>query len=235
MITGPVGARLRRPGAGLLVDLDGTLVCSEAANQTALRDYFCRRGWDVPDDVVRAFSGRRAYDVFATVDGPWTPHDPELLVRGVEEVIRAMNVRPEPVPGAARLLAACTSTGLPVAVVTSARRSWADAALESLNVVHGAIGMITSDDCAHGKPDPEPFRRGAALLGLNPAGLVALEDAPAGISSARAAGIGLVIGVTTGYPSSHLLQAGAGDTVADLDSLADAIARRRRTGPSPRV
>ena len=50
-----VAVRLARPGAGLLVDLDGTLVRSEAANQSAFRQYFSARGWDVPDDVVYKF------------------------------------------------------------------------------------------------------------------------------------------------------------------------------------
>jgi beta-phosphoglucomutase-like phosphatase (HAD superfamily) len=219
--------RLARPGAGLLVDLDGTLVRSEAANQSAFRQYFSARGWDVPDDVVRGFAGRRAHEVFASVPGPWGDEDPHALTRGVVDVLRAMDVRPTAVPGATRLLAACVRTGLPVAVVTSAGLEWALAALRSLDVADGAIGMITAEDCTYGKPDPEPFRRGADLLGLEPRALVALEDAPAGIASARAAGVGHVVGVTTGHAAHVLVTAGAAETTADLVALAETVDGRR--------
>jgi len=96
--------------------------------------------------------------------------------------------------------------------------------------VDGSIGMITAEDCTHGKPDPEPFRRGAELLGLEPRALVALEDAPAGIASARAAGVGHVVGVTTGHPAHVLVTAGAAETATDLVALAEAVDRRRRDG-----
>ena len=225
--TDAVGARLAAPGAGLLVDLDGTLVLTEAANQSAYRQYFTARGWQVPDHVVRSFAGRRAYEVFAAADGPWADEDPHALMQDVLDVLGSMDVQPAAVPGAERLLVGCLATGLPVAVVTSARREWTAAALRALHVADGSIGLVTGEDCTHGKPDPEPFRRGAELLGLDPAGLVAVEDTPAGIASAVAAGVGLVVGVTTGHPAQTLVRAGARTTVADLTSLADAVLRRR--------
>lgn len=215
--------RLARPDTGLLIDLDGTLVNSEAANQRAFQQYFAVRGWEVSDDVIRGFAGRRAHEVFASVEGPWAEEDPHALTRGVVDMLRAAEFRPSEVPGAARLLAACVRTGLPVAVVTSADREWALAALRSLHVTDGAIGMVTAEDCTLGKPAAEPFRRGAELLGIDPLALVALEDTPVGIASARAAGVGLVVGVTTGHSAHVLVIAGADETTADLISLADTI------------
>ena len=222
-----VGARLAAPGAGLLIDLDGTLVLTEAANQSAYRQYFAGRGWQVPDHVVRSFAGRRAYEVFAALDGPWGDEDPHALMQDVLDVLGSMDIQPAAVPGAERLLAGCLSTELPVAVVTSARREWTAAALRALHVPDGTIGLVTGEGCTHGKPDPEPFRRGAELLGLEPAGLVAVEDTPAGIASATAAGVGVVVGVTTGHPAETLVRAGARTTLVDLTSLADAVLRRR--------
>ncbi|HEX5332976.1 MAG TPA: HAD family phosphatase [Cellulomonas sp.] len=227
--TDAVGARLDRPGAGLLVDLDGTLVRSEEAHQGAFRVYFASRGWEVADDVVREFSGRRAHEVFASMTGPWGDEDPHALTRSVIDVLRGMDVQLTPVEGAARLLSACVTSGLPVSVVTSAGRTWTRAALRSLGVDDGVIGMVTAEDYTHGKPDPEPFRRGAELLGLPPGGLVALEDAPAGIASARAAGVGHVVGVTTTHAAHVLVTAGADDTAVDLTILADLVEGRGHT------
>lgn len=228
---GPVRTHLAAPGAGLLIDLDGTLVLTEAANQQAYRQYFASRGWQVPDDVVRAFSGRRAHEVFATVPGPWKDEDPQRLRQDVLDVLATMDVRVQAVPGAGRLLRSCVAGGVPVAVVTSAERSWTATALTALRVDPATVGLVTAEDCVHGKPDPEPFRLGARLLGLDPAGLVAVEDTPAGIASARQAGVGLVVGVTTGHPSEQLRAAGADQTVPDLVDLADAVAPTQEPTP----
>lgn len=219
----PLPPLLARPGAGLLLDLDGTLLDSEAVHRSAYHQYFAGRGWHVDDQVLEAFSGRRAAEVFATLPGPWDGEDPLVLTEGVLAALRSSAVRPVPVAGAARLLAACRLTGLPVAVVTSARRAWVCATLDLLGVGQEATMMVTAEDCLTGKPDPEPFCRGAALLGLHPGDLVAAEDAPAGIASARGAGIGQVIGMTTSQPAAVLLAAGAHTTAPDLVALAGAV------------
>jgi len=215
--------RLALPGAGLLLDLDGTLLDSETVHRDAYRQYFAGRGWHVGEQVLGEFSGRRAAEVFATLPGPWGGEDPLALTEGVLDVLRAGTVRPVPVAGAARLLAACRLKGLPVAVVTSARRAWVSATLDLLGVGPGEIKMVTAEDCTTGKPDPEPFHRGADLLGLHPGDLVAAEDAPAGIASACGAGIGQVIGITTSQPAAVLLAAGAHSTAPDLVALAGAV------------
>jgi HAD superfamily hydrolase (TIGR01509 family) len=227
-----VAAMVGAPG-GLLLDLDGTLVLSEETQQNAYRTYFARRGWEVPDDVVREFSGRRAYEVFPILDGPWRGEDPVALTAAVIGVLRETAVPPLPVPGAERLLAAAAAAGVPIAVVTSAGRQWVIAALAALGATPLDVHLVTAEDCAHGKPDPEPFRRGAQALGLDPAGLVAVEDTPAGISSARAAGVGHVIGVTTTRSAADLRAAGAHATATDLTMLARAV--EQLTAPRPVV
>ncbi|MEP6856541.1 MAG: HAD-IA family hydrolase [Pedococcus sp.] len=221
----PWPALLARSGAGLLLDLDGTLLDSESVHRGAYHQYFAGRGWHVDDQVLEAFSGRRAAEVFATLHGPWEGEDPLALTEGVLAVLRSSTVRPVPVAGAARLLAACRLSGLPFAVVTSARRAWVRATLDLLGVGQEETSMVTAEDCTTGKPDPEPFRRGADLLGLHPEDLVAAEDAPAGIASACAAGVGQVIGMTTSQSARVLLAAGAHTTAPDLVALAGAVER----------
>lgn len=222
-------ARLAQPGAGLLLDLDGTLVDSERVHRQAYREYFAGRGWHVEERVIREFSGRRAAEVFATLEGPWSGEDPVALTGGVLDALKGTALRPAPVAGAVQLIAGCARAGLPVAVVTSARRGWATAALELLGFGDEGILMITSEDCTSGKPDPEPFRRGADLLGLRPEGLLAVEDAPAGIASARGAGIGQVLGMTTSHPADALIAAGAHATAPDLVALAGVVEDLNRT------
>jgi sugar-phosphatase len=68
--------------------------------------------------------------------------------------------------------------------------------------------LVTADDVAHGKPHPEPYLKGAKLLGLPPADCLVIEDAPAGIQSARAGGM-KVIGIASTYAASALGHADA--------------------------
>jgi sugar-phosphatase len=57
--------------------------------------------------------------------------------------------------------------------------------------------MVTADDVVRGKPDPEPFRTGAERLGADPRACLAVEDAPVGITAARAAGAATIALTTT--------------------------------------
>jgi sugar-phosphatase len=144
--------------------------------------------------------------------------------------------RPAEVPGAGRVLAAAARAGLPTAVVTSARREWTARVLEALGAP-ADLRLVTAEDCARGKPDPEPYRRGAEALkggshGLPAAGLVAFEDAPAGVASASGAGVGLVVGVTTSLTAEELLAAGAHGCVPDLQMLAGVLEDLRPQPPA---
>jgi sugar-phosphatase len=229
LITSRAGVLLSGPGAGLLLDLDGTLVHSESVHRAAYREYFAGRGWDVEEHVLGEFSGRRAPDVFATLDGPWNGEDPVVLTEGVLDALRHTTMRPVPVPGAAPLIRACARAGLPVAVVTSARRYWVRSVLGLLGVGDVTMPMVTAEDCSPGKPEPEPFRLGAELLGLRPGDLVAAEDSPAGVLSACGAGIGHVIGITTSSSAGTLLALGAHSTAPDLVALSALVERLPRT------
>lgn len=222
-----LAALLRRPGAGLLLDLDGTLVDSEPVHQAAFVEYFRSRGWTVPPEVVRSFSGRRAQEVFAATAGPWGDEDPQSLTAAVIRVLRRTVRAPVPVRGALDLLAACRDTALPVAVVTSAGRAWAEAIVSALG--SPGLPMVTAEVCTHGKPDPEPYLRGVELLGLAARDVLAVEDAPAGLSSALGAGLGHVLAVTTSH-GAELLGAAHG-IVTDLRPLALAVRARASAPP----
>jgi sugar-phosphatase len=68
--------------------------------------------------------------------------------------------------------------------------------------------LITSDDVTYGKPHPEPYLKGAEGLRYRPAECLVIEDAPAGIQSARAGGM-KVLGITSTYRADSLRQADA--------------------------
>jgi sugar-phosphatase len=105
------------------------------------------------------------------------------------------------------------------AIVTSATRPLAVARLGYAGLAVPR-NMVTADDVVHGKPSPEPYLKGAALLGFAPADCLVFEDAPAGIASARASAM-RAIALQTTYPAQDLQ---AADAIAA--SLADVKAER---------
>jgi HAD superfamily hydrolase (TIGR01509 family) len=106
------------------------------------------------------------------------------LVEGMARLVLARGLPLQ--PGAASLLAGLEAAGVPCALVTASSRVIMDAVLKVTGLSFGVT--VCGDDVQRGKPDPEPYLRAAALLGVPPPGCVVLEDSPTGIAAARAAG-----------------------------------------------
>jgi sugar-phosphatase len=105
------------------------------------------------------------------------------------------------------------------AIATSGTRRTATIRLAHVGVVPPNV-LVTADDVVTGKPSPEPYLLAAKRLGVEPTRCVVVEDAPAGIASARAAGA-RVVGVTSTNSADAL--AGADiivDRLADLRAVA---------------
>jgi sugar-phosphatase len=203
--------------AALLLDLDGTLVDSEALQRAAYEAYFATRGWEVADLTI--FTGRRAIDVFATEAGPWADEDPHDLTQAVVAHFPA-EATPVAVAGARDVVLAAAAAAVKVAIVTSAGADWVTRAVGSLGVLDHVDLVVTAADVADGKPHPAGYLLAAARLGVAPADCLAAEDSPAGVRAAVAAGVGEVIGVTTTHDERVLTEAGATEIATDLRDLA---------------
>lgn len=214
-----LGELLDTPGAALLLDLDGTLVDSEPMMRAAFRSYFDERGWQVAEEHIAQFRGRPGLQSFEQLDGPWRGEEPADLVAGVVAAVDAEAHPPVPVPGAAQAIRHWHARGTRVALVTSAFREWAGAALELLGVADLGIEMITAEDTPIGKPAPDPFLLGARRLGVDIAASIVAEDSAAGITAARGAGVAFVLGVTTSLDAPGVLAAGADAATPDLRPL----------------
>jgi mannitol-1-/sugar-/sorbitol-6-phosphatase len=185
------------------------LVDSGDAVERVWREWAVEHGID-PDEVARASHGVPSPAVVARV----APHlsSPEEIDR-IER--RHAATGGTALPGAAELLA-CAD-----AVVTSCSPPLAAARLGAAGLPTPAV-MITSDLTARGKPHPDPYLAAAAALGANPADCLVIEDAPAGIAAARAAGM-TVWAVTTTHARRELggadrVLAGPGDVCVLLRS-----------------
>ena len=204
--------------AGLLLDLDGTLVHSEPVHRRTWRHFFDVWGAEVDDSQYeQTFMGRRASDVLAAVPGPWTGRNLGAIQAEMMAHAQTLGHAVETVPGAAALIRMVTDAGVPVAVVTSAGPAWAEEVLGPvLDVRDRVTVLVTAEDVTTGKPSPEGYRRGCEGLGLDPAACAGVEDSASGVRALLAAGVGSVVGITTTSSAADLLAAGAHRTVADL-------------------
>ena len=180
----------------ILFDMDGVLMDSTPSVERVWRTWAAKHGLD-PEHVASQAHGRRSIETIRAVAPQLDAEKENIRVEQMEiedkEGVTAL-------AGAADLLAHLLADRF--AIVTSATRPLAVARLgyAGLPVPRN---MITANDVIRGKPEPEPFLKGAAVLGFNPADCMVFEDSPAGIASARSAGM-KAIALQTTYPAEKL-------------------------------
>ena len=92
-------------------------------------------------------------------------------------------------PGALSVVTALRMSGQRVALASSSILPWVEACLQKIGLANAFETLITGSEVEHGKPDPEIYLLAAERLGVDPAACLAFEDAPAGIESAKRAGM----------------------------------------------
>lgn len=187
---------------GLLFDLDGVLVDSTPAVARVWTKWALAHGFD-PEETVRRAHGRPSLATIKELlpDAPDPVAENEVVLRGEIEDTEGV----VPLPGVCDFLRSIPQDRW--ALVTSCAHPLALVRLQAAAIPIPAR-MITADNIERGKPDPEPYVKGAALLGLSPAECVVFEDAPAGIRSGKSAGA-RVIALPTTEPEKELRSAGA--------------------------
>ena len=177
--------------SGVLFDMDGTLVDSTAVVEGAWTRFGTEHGID-PQTILVFSHGRQTID---TVQHflPDLSLDEQLHIVDVMIAAEVDNVEGIlEVPGAAAFVSRLVDAGVPVALVTSAPRELAVNRMRAAGV-HVPAALVASEDVDHGKPHPDGYLRGAALLGVDPTECVAFEDAPAGLQAAIASGATTVV------------------------------------------
>ncbi|WP_413470755.1 HAD family hydrolase [Streptomyces sp. C8S0] len=97
-----------------------------------------------------------------------------------------------PIPCVVELLGQARRAGMPCAVASGASRLLVDPGLDALGLNEAFAAVVRREDVVHGKPDPELFLTAAHRLGVAPGRCLAVDDAPDGIASARAAGMQVI-------------------------------------------
>jgi HAD superfamily hydrolase (TIGR01509 family) len=211
----------------VVFDLDGVIVDSEPVHERATDEYLAGLVVRDAETLREDMMGRRVReltDVLAERLG----RPPDEVFGEREAIFWRLLERdgPRPMPGLEAAIAKLSGAGLDLAVATSGTRAYVELVLQRLGVRTAFKVVVSGEDVARGKPDPEGYLRVAALLGTDPTDCVALEDTFHGVTAARAAGMHAVAvpnALTAGMDFS-----GADAVVADLEAAADYV-----LAPSP--
>jgi sugar-phosphatase len=187
--------------AALLFDLDGVLINSTPAVARVWRQWALEHGFN-PDEVVARAHGRPSLTTVREYlpNADHEKENREVERREIEDLEGVV-----PLPGALELLASLPDDRW--MIVTSCTRPLAEVRIKAAGLPLPKK-MITSNDITRGKPDPEPYLKGAAVLGFPPEACIVFEDVPAGVQAGKRAAA-RVIAFTTTVSQSALNQAGA--------------------------
>jgi HAD superfamily hydrolase (TIGR01509 family) len=229
--------------SAVVFDVDGTLVDSEreghrvAFNQ-AFEDFELPFRWDedLYGRLLRVTGGQRRIEGYLAEQGMAEEERARLapaLHRHKTSILRRMvadgMVRPR--PGVTRLLAELGDRGCRLAVATTGSRGWVDQLLQRVLPDVAFEVVVTGDEVAGRKPDPEAFLTALRRLGTTAADTVAVEDSHEGLVAAKAAGLACVV-VTNGYTADHDLATAdlVLDGFGDPGQPARVVADRAGTG-----
>jgi sugar-phosphatase len=206
-LSSPVEVQTR----GILFDLDGVLVDSTPAVARCWARWAVQFGFNA-DEVVHQAHGRPSIVTLRELipNGDYEEENRKMEQWEIEDTDGVV-----PLPGVLDLLHALPPEQW--AIVTSCTGPLAEVRIRVAGLPRPKQ-IVTSGDVQRFKPDPDPYLKGAELLGLTPADCVVVEDAPAGIRSGRAAG-SRVLALRTTEADELLIAAGATWIVNDLSKV----------------
>lgn len=215
--------------SAVIFDFDGVIVDTEplhfkAFNQVLL-SYHLQISWDDYCTIYMGFDDRDAFtEIFKQHSLTLQPPLLKSLIQEKTDAFQSIIANGvTPYPGVCELITLLFQHKIPIAICSGALYSDIEPVLQQLGINSYIPVIVTADMVTKSKPDPESyllaFRKLAAHwqeYTLSPATTVAIEDTPAGISSAIQAGL-RVIAVTNSYPQHHLTQ--ATDIITSLERL----------------
>jgi HAD superfamily hydrolase (TIGR01509 family) len=209
----------------VIFDCDGVLVDSEPISNRILAARLTAIGLPTStEDSVRDFMGRSWASCEAIAEQRLGGPLPEGFADAYHaEVFEAFARELEPVAG---VVEALERVDAPTCVASSGSHERIRRGLAATGLLERFDGRIFSaTDVAHGKPAPDLFLHAAACMGADPAGCAVIEDSPAGVEAARAAGMA-VFGYAGLTPAERLAGAHTFAAMTELPELLSGCAPR---------
>lgn len=200
----------------VIFDFDGVIVDTEPIHYQVFQQILEPLGmgytWQEYTDTYMGFDDRDAFrEAFRTAGKALSDDTLQTLISQkasmFEQVVTQGVV---PYPGVVELIKELSAHGIPLAISSGALRSDILPILEQLDIKRYFTHIVTADDVPQSKPHPASYLKAKDLLlisfpdKLTPSSLIyAIEDTPAGIQSAKGAGLS-VVAVTNSYPAQKL-------------------------------
>ena len=178
---------------GVIFDMDGVLVDSADAHYESWRLLGLENGREITRAQFDTSFGRRNEEIIPLRFGEVPPDKLQRLAERKEVLFREIVEQCVPaVPGAAELVRNLKKAGVRLAVGSSGPLLNIQIMLRGMGVLELFEQIVSSEDVTRGKPDPQVFALACERLELPPQRCVVIEDAPAGVAAARAAGARVV-------------------------------------------
>ncbi|HEX4690607.1 MAG TPA: HAD family phosphatase [Solirubrobacteraceae bacterium] len=207
------------PVRAILLDFDGTMLETESASYGSWRELLDEHGYELTPEAwsaaVGTIGGVDPLELLEEHLGTDVDRDvlEDRAKRRHHQLLEQERLR----PGIEQLVDEARDRGLHVAVVTSASERWVRGHLARLGLYDDIEVVAADGDADRAKPHPLLYREAAALLGVDAAAAVAVEDSPNGVKAARAAGMQVI---AFPNPITEAMDLGEADAiVADLDGL----------------
>jgi beta-phosphoglucomutase len=199
----------------VIFDFDGIIVDSEPMHYQAFLRVLEPLGigfsWEEYATTYIGYDDRDAFrEAYKAKKEKICSRDVKRLVREKAEIFQQLirEGRATPLPGAVELIKSIPRK-LPIALCSGALREDLTPILENLGIDDAFRVIVSAEDTPQSKPDPAPYQLALQKLGMNnPASVIAIEDTPAGILSAKGAGL-KVLAVTNSFDREFLLKADA--------------------------
>lgn len=180
---------------GAIFDVDGTLVDNHAAHEEAWMVWCARHGLSIDREFYRErLYGRTNDAIFRILYGEQIPPDTIARLAAEKEAIYREIYAPlmKPTPGLIEFLRALHTEEIPCAVASNAERVNVDFVVDGLGLRPFFRALVSREDVARGKPEPDLFLAAAERIGVPPTHCWAFEDSETGFESARRAGMKIV-------------------------------------------
>ncbi len=192
-------------GIGAVVfDFDGTLADTTPSHEQALRAALQPHGLDLDPGWYLRHAGLSIRDLLAQLPGAGhLPHD-KIIQHSRIRLLATIGCI-TPIGSVVTLLRSARRAGLPCAIASGASRLLVQPGLEALGLTNEFAVVVTGEDVPRGKPAPDLYIEAARRLDVPPSRCLAIDDAPDGVTAARAAGMHVLT-----LPGGHLASADGG-------------------------
>jgi HAD superfamily hydrolase (TIGR01509 family) len=202
----------------VIFDLDGVIADSHPAHEAAWKALLSEQGLDPATvNVAFLYAGHPRREILNHYLGALSDPLIERLGRRKDELYLRSAKRLAPKPGIPRVLSELQTSGIALAVATSAGRIRTEETLAKFAISRRFSAVVTGNDVRAAKPAPDIFLLAASRLGATSEEVVVVEDSVAGVQAARAAGMKCV-GYAPPERMPALLQAGADTVIAEFPS-----------------